>query len=76
METDLSYMSYQCFKILLQNEEIMIPIARELQVIHGYDKFTRYDLEDVLVKSDKDLFVKFREKQITFDQIKARVAER
>ena len=53
-----------------------MPIARELQLIHGYDKFTRFDLEEVLIRSDKDLFVKFRDKLITFDQIKAWVAER
>ena len=35
----------------------MIPIARELQALHGYDKFTRQDLEDQIMSSDKDLFV-------------------
>ncbi|CDW81992.1 UNKNOWN [Stylonychia lemnae] len=76
LKTDLHFMSYQCFKILLGNEEIMIPIARELQALHGYDKFTRQDLEDTIMQSDKDLFVQFRDKFISFDQLKARIAER
>eukprot|EP00347_Sterkiella_histriomuscorum_P017404 403349507 len=76
MLTDLQYMSYQCFKILLANEEVMLPIARELKSVHGDGKFDRQDLDDVLKQSDKDLFVQFRDKHITFDQLKARVAER
>jgi len=33
-------------------------------------------LEDFLPKSDKDLFIKFRESKITFNQFKARVYNR
>ena len=54
----------------------MVPIARELQAIHGNGKFTRDDLEDTLAHSDKDLFINFRHKRLTFDQLRARVAER
>ena len=38
--------------------------------------FSLNDLVDTLFDSDKDLFIKFRDHQITFDQLKARIAER
>ena len=69
-------MSYQCFKLLLSNENIMLPIAREIQAVHGFGKIDRQELEDIIIQSDKDLFVQFRDHQITFDQLKARIAER
>lgn len=54
----------------------MSKVARELQDIHGFHAFDRNDLEQTLVKSDKDLFISFRDKKITYDQLQARVAER
>lgn len=54
----------------------MTPVARDLQFIHGFDKFTREELEDILNDSDKDLFLNFRDKVISYDQLRARVAER
>ncbi len=45
----------------------MTPVARDLQFIHGFDKFTREELEDVLNDSDKDLFISFRDKKISYD---------
>ena len=45
----------------------MTPVARDLQFIHGFDRFTREELEDVLKDSDKDLFLQFRDKAITYD---------
>jgi hypothetical protein len=33
-------------------------------------------LIDTLKDSDKDLFIKYRDSQITFDQLKCRIAER
>lgn len=74
--SDLSFMSYQQFKGVLKMERVLTPIARELQFIHGFEKFSREDLEDILRQCDKDLFVNFRDQKISFDQVKARVAER
>jgi hypothetical protein len=34
------------------------------------------DLAETMKNSDKDLFMKFRDKAITYDQLKARIAER
>ncbi len=54
----------------------MTPVARDLQFIHGFDKFTREELEDILADSDKDLFLNFRDQVISYDQLRARIAER
>ena len=46
----------------------MITVAREIHyIVGGEKKFTRDDLEDTLCRCDKDLFVQFRDKKITFD---------
>jgi len=34
------------------------------------------DLLEVVLDADKDLFVKFRDSQLTYDQLKARIAQR
>ena len=34
------------------------------------------DLSDTLTDADKDLFVKYRDGQLTYDQLRARIAER
>jgi hypothetical protein len=76
LHSDLKFLSNQQFKILLGIERVLTPVARDLQFIHGFDRFTREELEDVLKDSDKDLFLQFRDKAITYDQVRARVAER
>lgn len=67
LKTDLHFLSYQQFKQLFYNDKIMSQVAWELQDIHGFQAFNRIDLEETLIKSDKDLFVAFRDKKITYD---------
>ncbi|TNV85275.1 hypothetical protein FGO68_gene4245 [Halteria grandinella] len=76
LHSDLSFLSFQQFRQLLKVERILTPIARELQFIHGFDKFSREELEDALSQCDKDLFLQLRDKVISYDQLRARVAER
>ena len=35
-----------------------------------------HDLKDAIIDSDKDLFIKLRDRQLTYDQLRARIAER
>lgn len=60
----------------MKDEELLKGSAAEMHERYGLKAFNRLDLEDMLSKCDKDLFVNFRDKEITFDQLKARVAER
>ena len=45
-------------------------------LVDNYDSrvVNRYDLEYAIRLSDKELFIKFRNKQITYDQLRARGA--
>jgi hypothetical protein len=62
--------------MVLKIERVMTPVSRDLQFIHGFHKFSREEIEDTLKDTDKDLFINFRDKKITYDQLKARVADR
>jgi len=68
--------SYQQFKILLQNPDIMFGISQQLIDKHGLPCSIRGEVQELLTNSDKDLFTGFRDNKITYDQLKARVAER
>lgn len=54
----------------------MSVVSRAFQDTHPSCNFSKQDLEDILPRTDKDLFIKFRDKQISYDQLVARVAER
>ncbi len=76
MHSDLAFMSNQQFKMIIKIERVLTPVSRDLQFIHGFYQFSREEIEDTLQSSDKDLYLQFRDKKITYDQLKARIAER
>ena len=76
LNSDLSFLTQQQFKILMNIERILTPLARELQYRHGFVHFTREELEDTMKTCFKDLYLQFRDTKITYDQLQARMAER
>ena len=44
--------------------------------MHKETSISLDDLTDTLKDIDRDLFINFRDKKVTYDQIKARLAER
>lgn len=71
------------FHYLMKKPQILNKIAIFLQEKYGcFDKsmekapFTRVQLEWALLQCDHDLYVQFRNKDITFDQLRSRIAER
>lgn len=71
----MKFCPYQMLKNVLKDPEIMNGIAVYLkQEING--NFNRRQLEYALHQGDRDLFIKFRDQKITYDQFRARAAEK
>jgi len=66
---------YYDYHKIINEKQIREKVCERLFELYGA-KIPIADLIDTMKNSDKDLFVKFRDKQITYDQLKARIAER
>lgn len=82
MYSSLEWLPYETFSFIIQKPEVKNKIATYLQEKYGIfcssteKKFSRGEIDRVLTEVDKELFLKFRDQKITFDQVKARNAER
>lgn len=57
MNSDLSFLTYRQFRLLLSDEDVKKEISVKLAKIHNLDNDKKFYIEDELVKCDKDLFV-------------------
>lgn len=71
-DSDLNKMSTQVFYKLMEDKEIKKEIILNLA---GHHKCSLSELEQWLSLSDKDHYVKFIAKELTFDQLRARIAD-
>ena len=71
-DSDLNKMSTQVFYKLMEDKEIKKEIILNLA---GHHKCSLSELEQWLSLSDKDHYVKFISKELTFDQLRARIAD-
>ncbi|CDW77049.1 UNKNOWN [Stylonychia lemnae] len=66
---------YYDFHKIIQNKKIREKVSERL-FEQLFAKIPLNDIMETLLDSDKDLFMKFRDQIITFDQLRARIAER
>lgn len=87
INSDLSNCQYKTFKRLVRNPYILNKVSLYLLKEHGCAQgkkvgpevtsyFTRNEIDYALSQTDKDLYVKFRDKKMTFDQLRARTAHK
>lgn len=83
MHSDLEFFSFEAFKKLMKNDWVQNKIAQDLLARYGcFDqknenkRFSRAEIDMALSLADKDLYTKFRDKEITFDQLMARMASK
>ena len=68
-------MPYSLFLEKLNDNDILNAIVNKIKESHGADRFNRGLLEYALKQGDRDLYVKYRDKEITYDQLRARGAK-
>ena len=83
MHSNLEFFSFEAFKRLMKNEWVQNKIAQDLLQRYGcFDKgnknkqFSRAEIDMPLSLADKDLYTKFRDKEITFDQLMSKTAKK
>ena len=75
LHSDLRFCPYNTFEKLLKNPNILNKVSLHLLEVHGCkqnkdssSQFTRAELDHALLShTSKDLYIKFREKKLTFD---------
>lgn len=71
LNSDLKEVQYGTFKRLIKNRRILNKVSLHLMNIHEESKnvckFTRNEIDYALSQTDKDLYVQFREKKLTYD---------
>lgn len=74
LKSNLKFCPYATFQDVLSDPEIMNLLVIGLAETYKGKSIGRNDLEYSLRLSDKDLFIKFRDNKITYDQLRARGA--